>query len=134
MQRISYLRFFCNRYSQYMLKLDCFVSAKQFLPFEQCIFPKLEIGFFSPFYSVFVILQKRKITLQNTSDGIKHTFQTDTTKTCQYLLQLCSAQHKFQLQMKARQSNQDAQDIGKKQQRCTCYDCSFPGCNYRDLT
>ncbi|XP_034296322.1 tyrosine-protein phosphatase non-receptor type 13 isoform X5 [Pantherophis guttatus] len=58
-----------------------------------------------------ISFSKRKITLQNTFDGIKHTFQTDTTKTCQYLLQLCSAQHKFQLQMKARQSNQDAQEI-----------------------
>ncbi|ETE71812.1 Tyrosine-protein phosphatase non-receptor type 13, partial [Ophiophagus hannah] len=58
-----------------------------------------------------ISFSKRKITLQNTSDGIKHTFQTDTAKTCQYLLQLCSAQHKFQLQMKTRQSNQDAQEI-----------------------
>uniref|UniRef100_A0A8C5RPA8 Tyrosine-protein phosphatase non-receptor type 13 n=1 Tax=Laticauda laticaudata TaxID=8630 RepID=A0A8C5RPA8_LATLA len=80
-----------------------------------------------------ISFSKRKITLQNTSDGIKHTFQTDTTKTCQYLLQLCSAQHKFQLQMKTRQSNQDAQEIGKKQQLCICYDCSFPGPNYTEL-
>ncbi|XP_007420765.1 tyrosine-protein phosphatase non-receptor type 13 [Python bivittatus] len=58
-----------------------------------------------------ISFSKRKITLQNTSDGIKHAFQTDTSKTCQYLLQLCSSQHKFQLQMKARQSNQDAQEI-----------------------
>ncbi|XP_062992402.1 tyrosine-protein phosphatase non-receptor type 13 [Elgaria multicarinata webbii] len=58
-----------------------------------------------------ISFSKRKITLQNTSDGIKHAFQTDTSKACQYLLQLCSSQHKFQLQMRARQSNQDAQDI-----------------------
>ncbi|XP_060134401.1 tyrosine-protein phosphatase non-receptor type 13 isoform X3 [Zootoca vivipara] len=58
-----------------------------------------------------ISFSKRKITLQNTSDGIKHAFQTDTSKTCQYLLQLCSSQHKFQLQMRARQSNQDAQEI-----------------------
>ncbi|XP_054845741.1 tyrosine-protein phosphatase non-receptor type 13 [Eublepharis macularius] len=58
-----------------------------------------------------ISFNKRKITLQNTSDGIKHAFQTDTSKTCQYLLQLCSSQHKFQLQMRARQSNQDAQEI-----------------------
>uniref|UniRef100_A0A8C9WDL8 Tyrosine-protein phosphatase non-receptor type 20 n=1 Tax=Scleropages formosus TaxID=113540 RepID=A0A8C9WDL8_SCLFO len=43
---------------------------------------------------------KKKISLQNTSDGIKHLFQTDSNKTCQYLLQLCTAQHKFHLQMK----------------------------------
>ncbi|KAF4013128.1 hypothetical protein G4228_004534 [Cervus hanglu yarkandensis] len=56
-------------------------------------------------------LKKKKITLQNTSDGIKHAFQTDNSKICQYLLHLCSSQHKFQLQLRARQSNQDAQDI-----------------------
>ncbi|XP_066566845.1 tyrosine-protein phosphatase non-receptor type 13 isoform X2 [Amia ocellicauda] len=54
---------------------------------------------------------KKKISLQNTSDGIKHSFQTDSNKTCQYLLDLCSAQHKFHLQMKARQRNQDLQEF-----------------------
>ncbi|KAM9330525.1 tyrosine-protein phosphatase non-receptor type 13 [Gastrophryne carolinensis] len=54
---------------------------------------------------------KKKITLQNTSDGIKHVFQTDSSKTCQYLLHLCSSQHKFQLQMRARQSSQENQEI-----------------------
>ncbi|XP_056424718.1 tyrosine-protein phosphatase non-receptor type 13 isoform X2 [Hyla sarda] len=54
---------------------------------------------------------KKKIGLQNTSDGIKHVFQTDSSKTCQYLLHLCSSQHKFQLQMRARQNSQDTQDI-----------------------
>ncbi|XP_010213962.1 PREDICTED: tyrosine-protein phosphatase non-receptor type 13 [Tinamus guttatus] len=58
-----------------------------------------------------ISFSKKKITLQNTSDGIKHSFQTDTSKTCQYLLHLCSSQHKFQLQMRTRQSNQDTQDI-----------------------
>nr|XP_054967566.1 tyrosine-protein phosphatase non-receptor type 13 isoform X14 [Pan paniscus] len=58
-----------------------------------------------------ISFSKKKITLQNTSDGIKHAFQTDNSKICQYLLHLCSYQHKFQLQMRARQSNQDAQDI-----------------------
>uniref|UniRef100_A0A8C1RR66 Tyrosine-protein phosphatase non-receptor type 20 n=1 Tax=Cyprinus carpio TaxID=7962 RepID=A0A8C1RR66_CYPCA len=50
---------------------------------------------------------KKKICLQNTSDGIKHLFQTDSQKTCQYLLNLCSAQYKFHLHMKARQNNQE---------------------------
>ncbi|KAM5194051.1 tyrosine-protein phosphatase non-receptor type 13 isoform 2-T2 [Mantella aurantiaca] len=54
---------------------------------------------------------KKKISLQNTSDGIKHVFQTDSSKTCQYLLHLCSSQHKFQLQMRARQCSQENQDI-----------------------
>ncbi|XP_008056552.1 tyrosine-protein phosphatase non-receptor type 13 isoform X2 [Carlito syrichta] len=58
-----------------------------------------------------ISFSKKKITLQNTSDGIKHAFQTDNSKVCQYLLHLCSSQHKFQLQMRARQSNQDTQDI-----------------------
>ncbi|XP_008324263.1 tyrosine-protein phosphatase non-receptor type 13 isoform X2 [Cynoglossus semilaevis] len=54
---------------------------------------------------------KKKICLQNTSDGIKHVFQTDSLKTSQYLQQLCSDQHKFYLQMKARQNNQELQDL-----------------------
>ncbi|XP_072517400.1 tyrosine-protein phosphatase non-receptor type 13 isoform X2 [Salminus brasiliensis] len=54
---------------------------------------------------------KKKICLQNTSDGIKHQFQTDSQKTCQYLLHQCSAQHKFHLHMKTRQNNQELQDI-----------------------
>ncbi|XP_053559355.1 tyrosine-protein phosphatase non-receptor type 13 isoform X2 [Bombina bombina] len=56
---------------------------------------------------------KKKICLQNTSDGIKHVFQTDSGKICQYLLHLCSSQHKFQLQMRARQSSQENQEIEK---------------------
>ncbi|XP_040914460.1 tyrosine-protein phosphatase non-receptor type 13 isoform X3 [Toxotes jaculatrix] len=58
-----------------------------------------------------ISFSKKKICLQNTSDGIKHLFQTDSNKTCQYLLQLCSDQHKFHLQMKARQNNQELQDL-----------------------
>ncbi|XP_052054625.1 tyrosine-protein phosphatase non-receptor type 13 isoform X3 [Apodemus sylvaticus] len=64
-----------------------------------------------------ISFSKKKITLQNTSDGIKHAFQTDSSKACQYLLHLCSSQHKFQLQMRARQSNQDAQDIDTLRKR-----------------
>uniref|UniRef100_A0A667X473 Tyrosine-protein phosphatase non-receptor type 20 n=1 Tax=Myripristis murdjan TaxID=586833 RepID=A0A667X473_9TELE len=66
-----------------------------------------------PLYSRLCIL-KKKICLQNTSDEIKHLFQTDSNKTCQYLLQLCSDQHKFHLQMKARQNNQELQDLGRE--------------------
>ncbi|KAM9450564.1 tyrosine-protein phosphatase non-receptor type 13 isoform 2-T2 [Clarias gariepinus] len=54
---------------------------------------------------------KKKICLQNSSDGIKHVFQTDTQKTCQYLLQLCLEQHKFHQQMKTWQSNQEQQEL-----------------------
>ncbi|XP_048448460.1 tyrosine-protein phosphatase non-receptor type 13-like [Rhincodon typus] len=58
-----------------------------------------------------IAFTRKKITLQNTSDGIKHQFQTDSSKTCQYLLHLASSQHKFQLQMRARKNNQDLQEI-----------------------
>ncbi|XP_029455078.1 LOW QUALITY PROTEIN: tyrosine-protein phosphatase non-receptor type 13 [Rhinatrema bivittatum] len=58
-----------------------------------------------------ISFNKKRISLQNTSDGIKHVFQTDSSKACQYLLHLCSSQHKFQLQMRARQSSQDTQEI-----------------------
>uniref|UniRef100_A0AAY4EZ05 Tyrosine-protein phosphatase non-receptor type 20 n=1 Tax=Denticeps clupeoides TaxID=299321 RepID=A0AAY4EZ05_9TELE len=61
-----------------------------------------------------ISFSKKKICLQNTSDGIKHLFQTSSQKTCQYLLNLCSAQHKFHLHMKARQSNQESQDLGER--------------------
>ncbi|KAM8969380.1 tyrosine-protein phosphatase non-receptor type 13 isoform X7 [Sarcophilus harrisii] len=64
-----------------------------------------------------ISFSKKKITLQNTSDEIKHTFQTNNSKVCQYLLHLCSSQHKFQLQMRTRQSNQDALDIDGLQKR-----------------
>ncbi|XP_068949410.1 tyrosine-protein phosphatase non-receptor type 13 isoform X12 [Petaurus breviceps papuanus] len=64
-----------------------------------------------------ISFSKKKITLQNTSDEIKHTFQTNNSKVCQYLLHLCSSQHKFQLQMRTRQSNQDALDIDDLQKR-----------------
>uniref|UniRef100_A0A4W3HX35 Protein tyrosine phosphatase non-receptor type 13 n=1 Tax=Callorhinchus milii TaxID=7868 RepID=A0A4W3HX35_CALMI len=60
-----------------------------------------------------IAFNRKKITLQNTSDGIKHLFQTDSSKTCQYLLHLASSQHKFQLQMRARQNNQDLKDFEK---------------------
>ncbi|XP_061603232.1 tyrosine-protein phosphatase non-receptor type 13 isoform X2 [Phyllopteryx taeniolatus] len=54
---------------------------------------------------------KKKICLQNTSDGIKHVFQTDSSNTCQYLLQLCSDHYKFHQQMRALQNNQELQDL-----------------------
>uniref|UniRef100_A0A8C5P671 Tyrosine-protein phosphatase non-receptor type 13 n=1 Tax=Leptobrachium leishanense TaxID=445787 RepID=A0A8C5P671_9ANUR len=58
-----------------------------------------------------ISFNKKKISLQNTSDSIKHVFLADSNKTCQYLLHLCSSQHKFQLQMRTRQSSQENQDI-----------------------
>ncbi|XP_069782631.1 tyrosine-protein phosphatase non-receptor type 13 isoform X3 [Narcine bancroftii] len=58
-----------------------------------------------------ISFNRKKITLQNTSDGIKHLFQADSSKTCQYLLHLVSAQHKFQLQMRARKNSQNIEEI-----------------------
>ncbi|XP_051895284.1 LOW QUALITY PROTEIN: tyrosine-protein phosphatase non-receptor type 13 [Pristis pectinata] len=58
-----------------------------------------------------ISFNRKKITLQNTSDGIKHLFHTDSSKTCQYLLHLVSSQHKFQLQMRARKNSQNMDEI-----------------------
>ncbi|XP_041086993.1 tyrosine-protein phosphatase non-receptor type 13-like isoform X4 [Polyodon spathula] len=70
---------------------------------------------------------KKKISLQNTSDEIKHLFQTDSSKTCQYLLHLSSAQHKFYLQMKTRQNNQELQDIESSSQNHLNYHSDSAG-------
>ncbi|XP_068949390.1 tyrosine-protein phosphatase non-receptor type 13 isoform X6 [Petaurus breviceps papuanus] len=77
-----------------------------------------------------ISFSKKKITLQNTSDEIKHTFQTNNSKVCQYLLHLCSSQHKFQLQMRTRQSNQDALDI----ERASFRSLNFQGDSVRGYT
>ncbi|XP_056659162.1 tyrosine-protein phosphatase non-receptor type 13 isoform X2 [Monodelphis domestica] len=77
-----------------------------------------------------ISFSKKKITLQNTSDEIKHTFQTSNGKVCQYLLHLCSCQHKFQMQMRTRQSNQDALDI----ERASFRSLNFQGDSVRGYT
>uniref|UniRef100_A0A672SN06 Tyrosine-protein phosphatase non-receptor type 13-like n=1 Tax=Sinocyclocheilus grahami TaxID=75366 RepID=A0A672SN06_SINGR len=76
---------------------------------------------------------KKKICLQNTSDGIKHLFQTDSQKTCQYLLHLCSAQYKFHLHMKARQNNQELQDLGEKKEKMSTQNENENNCIYSAL-
>nr|XP_020852674.1 FERM and PDZ domain-containing protein 2 isoform X2 [Phascolarctos cinereus] len=43
--------------------------------------------------------QRRKFTIESSISGKKHTFITDTAKTCKYLLDLCSDQHRFNAQM-----------------------------------
>ncbi|XP_067876801.1 FERM and PDZ domain-containing protein 2 isoform X2 [Heterodontus francisci] len=55
-----------------------------------------------------ITFNRKKFTVQSSSDGKKHIFQTDNTKTCKYLIELCSAQHKFQVQMNSRQLSQAA--------------------------
>ncbi|XP_043935753.1 tyrosine-protein phosphatase non-receptor type 13 isoform X1 [Protopterus annectens] len=60
-----------------------------------------------------ISFSRKKVSLQNTSDGIKHVFLTDSSKMCQYFLHFCSCQHKFHLQMRTRQNNQEIQDIEK---------------------
>uniref|UniRef100_A0A8C8VH81 FERM and PDZ domain containing 2 n=1 Tax=Pelusios castaneus TaxID=367368 RepID=A0A8C8VH81_9SAUR len=42
---------------------------------------------------------RKKFMIESSFSGKKHTFVTDTAKTCKYLLDLCSAQHKFNAQM-----------------------------------
>uniref|UniRef100_A0A8B9IHM4 FERM and PDZ domain containing 2 n=1 Tax=Anser cygnoides TaxID=8845 RepID=A0A8B9IHM4_ANSCY len=46
---------------------------------------------------------RKKFMIESSFSGKKHTFITDTAKTCKYLLDLCSAQHKFNAQMNSRQ-------------------------------
>ncbi|XP_043534741.1 FERM and PDZ domain-containing protein 2 isoform X3 [Chiloscyllium plagiosum] len=50
-----------------------------------------------------ITFNRKKFTVQSNSDGKKHTFVTENSKTCKYLIELCSAQHKFQMQMNSRQ-------------------------------
>uniref|UniRef100_A0A8C3X6G0 FERM and PDZ domain containing 2 n=1 Tax=Cyanoderma ruficeps TaxID=181631 RepID=A0A8C3X6G0_9PASS len=49
---------------------------------------------------------RKKFMIESSFSGKKHTFITDTAKTCKYLLDLCSAQHKFNAQMNSRQLRQ----------------------------
>uniref|UniRef100_A0A8D0HPL6 FERM and PDZ domain containing 2 n=1 Tax=Sphenodon punctatus TaxID=8508 RepID=A0A8D0HPL6_SPHPU len=49
---------------------------------------------------------RKKFMIESSFSGKKHTFLTDTVKTCKYLLDLCSAQHKFNAQMNSRQLHQ----------------------------
>uniref|UniRef100_A0A8C3HG22 FERM and PDZ domain containing 2 n=1 Tax=Chrysemys picta bellii TaxID=8478 RepID=A0A8C3HG22_CHRPI len=45
---------------------------------------------------------RRKFMIESNFSGKKHMFVTDTAKTCKYILDLCSAQHKFNAQMHSR--------------------------------
>ncbi|XP_007902819.2 tyrosine-protein phosphatase non-receptor type 13 [Callorhinchus milii] len=55
-----------------------------------------------------ISFNRKKFTVQSSSDGKKHIFITDSARTCEYLIELCSAQHKFQMQMNSRQLSQAA--------------------------
>ncbi|KAJ8418163.1 hypothetical protein AAFF_G00138720 [Aldrovandia affinis] len=48
-------------------------------------------------------LKRRKFTVASSTTGKKHTFVTESSKIAQYLLNLCSAQHKFHNEMNSRQ-------------------------------
>ena len=51
--------------------------------------------------------QRRKLTVEcGGPSGKKHSFMTESSKIAQYLLSLCSAQHKFDSEMTSRQLNQ----------------------------
>ncbi|XP_059802371.1 tyrosine-protein phosphatase non-receptor type 13-like isoform X1 [Hypanus sabinus] len=55
-----------------------------------------------------ITFSRKKFTVQSSSDGKKHVFITENSKTCKYLIELCSAQHRFQVQMNSRQLSQAA--------------------------
>ncbi|XP_040603651.1 FERM and PDZ domain-containing protein 2 isoform X2 [Mesocricetus auratus] len=46
---------------------------------------------------------RKKLTITSSITGKKYTFVTDSAKTCKYLLDLCSAQHRFNAQMGSEQ-------------------------------
>ncbi|NXD49096.1 FRPD2 protein, partial [Corvus moneduloides] len=56
---------------------------------------------------------RKKFMIESSFSGKKHTFITDTEKTCKYLLDLCSAQHKFNAQMNSRQLRQTSSEDSK---------------------
>ncbi|KAM9134313.1 FERM and PDZ domain-containing protein 2 [Pangshura tecta] len=56
---------------------------------------------------------RRKFMIESNFSGKKHTFVTDTAKTCKYILDLCSAQHKFNAQMHSRQLQQASSEDSK---------------------
>ncbi|NXX51700.1 FRPD2 protein, partial [Tricholaema leucomelas] len=56
---------------------------------------------------------RKKFMIESSFSGKKHTFITDTAKTCKYLLNLCSAQHKFNAQSNSRQLRQTSSEEGK---------------------
>ncbi|XP_040419953.1 tyrosine-protein phosphatase non-receptor type 13-like [Cygnus olor] len=56
---------------------------------------------------------RKKFMIESSFSGKKHTFITDTAKTCKYLLDLCSAQHKFNAQMNSRQLHQTSSEESK---------------------
>ncbi|KAM6105872.1 FERM and PDZ domain-containing protein 2 [Pterocles gutturalis] len=56
---------------------------------------------------------RKKFMIESSFSGKKHTFITDTAKTCKYLLDLCSAQHKFNAQMNSRQLQKTSSEESK---------------------
>ncbi|NXM30761.1 FRPD2 protein, partial [Oxyruncus cristatus] len=56
---------------------------------------------------------RKKFMIESSFSGKKHTFITDTAKTCKYLLDLCSAQHKFNAQTNSRQLRQTSSEDSK---------------------
>ncbi|KFV65202.1 FERM and PDZ domain-containing protein 2, partial [Dryobates pubescens] len=56
---------------------------------------------------------RKKFIIESSFSGKKHTFITDTAKTCKYLLNLCSAQHKFNAQSNSRQLRQTSPEESK---------------------
>ncbi|KAM5236491.1 FERM and PDZ domain-containing protein 2 [Ctenodactylus gundi] len=51
-----------------------------------------------------ISIYRKRFTVTSSVTGKKHTFVTDSTKTCKYLLSLCSAQHGFHAHMSCGQA------------------------------
>nr|XP_033798701.1 FERM and PDZ domain-containing protein 2 isoform X3 [Geotrypetes seraphini] len=56
---------------------------------------------------------RKKFTVQSSFSGTKHSFLTESTKTCKYLLGLCSALHTFHARINSRQFCQASSEENK---------------------
>ncbi|XP_077207080.1 FERM and PDZ domain-containing protein 2 isoform X3 [Paroedura picta] len=66
---------------------------------------------------------RKKFMIESSFSGKKHIFLTDSAKMCKYLLDLCSAQHKFSAQMNSQQllqtENSILMEVARSNPACT---------------
>lgn len=68
------------------------------------------------------VFQRRKLIIEcGGPSGKKHSFITESSKIAQYLLNLCSAQHKFHSEMTSRQMNHSMIPGGNFSWLCALY-------------
>ncbi|XP_068923170.1 FERM and PDZ domain-containing protein 2 [Petaurus breviceps papuanus] len=77
--------------------------------------------------------QRKKFTIESSISGKKHTFITDTAKTCKYLLDLCSDQHRFNAQMSSGQFSQVLSEDNQLMQMFKSDSASVPQREYLPL-